>query len=226
MPTEIVLISCKFGVSGESMEKIRLQALILDYGGVVSLPQNRENIDFIIERLNQDYDDFIQVYYDLRAGYDNGQLSGQEFWLKVLQHYGLNPNGFDLDRFIREDVKSWTHLNQSILRFITENRTRIPKLAMISNMVTDTLVYMRRNYDWLSLFDELVFSCEIGVNKPDREIYEICMQQLKVNPQDCLFVDDSANNIKGAREVGMNCVLYESFPQFMIELQEKYQMFS
>ena len=206
------------------MEKIKIQALILDYGGVISLPQNRGNLDWIIACLQQDYDDFIQVYYDLRVGYDNGNLSGQEFWLKVLEHYGLNPNGFDLDRFIREDVNSWTHLNQSILRFITDNRTKIPKLAMISNMVTDTLVYMRRKYDWLELFDELVFSCEIGVNKPDREIYEVCLQKLKVSPQKCLFVDDSAKNIKGAQAVGMHGLLYESFPRFMIELNENYQV--
>jgi len=208
------------------MGKIKIQALILDYGGVISLPQNRENIDFIVESLKQDYDDFIQVYYDLRGGYDSGQLSGQEFWLKVLEHYGLNPNGFDLDRFIREDVNSWTHLNQPILRFIAENRTRIPKLAMISNMVTDTLVYMRKHYDWLGLFDELVFSCELGVNKPEREIYDICLQKLKVSPQECLFVDDSANNIKGAQAAGMHCIQFESYQQFMNELQANYQMFS
>jgi len=120
------------------MEKINIRALILDYGGVISQPQNRTNINNILQCLDQDYDDFMPVYYDLRAGYDNGQLSGKEYWVKVLQHYDLEPNGFDLSYFIQEDVNSWININQSMIRFITENRNRIPKLAMISNMVEDT----------------------------------------------------------------------------------------
>jgi putative hydrolase of the HAD superfamily len=207
------------------MEKFKIIALILDYGGVVSQPQNLENVRNILRCLGQEFDDFMQVYYDLRAGYDNGQLSGQQYWAKVLQHYDLEPNGFDLSYLVQEDVNSWTQLNQSMLRFITENRNRIPKLAMISNMVEDTLVLMRRRYDWLDLFDELVFSCELGVNKPEREIYEVCLRRLDVDPNECLFVDDSAKNVQGAIEVGMHTIQFENFPQFMLELDQKYSLF-
>ena len=206
------------------MGKIKIRTLILDYGGVISQPQNPENVNTILQCLGQDYDDFMQVYYDLRVGYDNGQLSGQEYWVRVLRHYGLNPNGFDLSRFIREDVNSWTHLNHAMLQFITERKNRIPKLAMISNMVEDTLVFMREHYDWLDLFDELVFSCELGVNKPEREIYEICLRKLLIPPSECLFVDDSAINVNGAIEVGMHGMQFKTYTQFMLDLDEKYCM--
>ena len=206
------------------MEKIKIRALILDYGGVISQPQNPENVNYILQYIQQDYDDFMQVYYDLRVGYDNGQLSGQEYWVRVLQHYSLDPNGFNIPRFIQEDVASWTHLNESMLQFITENKDNIPKLAMISNMVDDTLVFMRRHYDWLDLFDELTFSCELGVNKPDREIYEICLRNLMIPPSECLFVDDSAKNVSGAIESGMYAIQFENFPQFILELDEKFSM--
>ena len=204
------------------MGKIKIRALILDYGGVISQPQNPENVNTILQCLGQDYDDFMQVYYDLRVGYDNGQLSGQEYWVKVLQHYGLDPNGFDLSRFIQEDVNSWTHLNESMLQFITENKNRIPKLAMISNMVDDTLVFMRRHYDWLDLFDELIFSCEVGVNKPEREIYEICLRKLNISPHECLFVDDSRINVKGAKDSGMRAIQFNNFSQFLHDFEEKF----
>jgi HAD superfamily hydrolase (TIGR01509 family) len=92
-------------------------------------------------------------------------------------------------------------------------------------MVEDTLVLMRRRYDWLDLFDELVFSCELGVNKPEREIYEVCLRRLDVDPNECLFVDDSAKNVQGAIEVGMHTIQFENFPQFMLELDQKYSLF-
>ena len=204
------------------MGKIKIRALTLDYGGVISQPQNPENVNTILQCLGQDYDDFMQVYYDLRVGYDNGQLSGQEYWVRVLRHYGLNPNGFDLSRFIREDVNSWTHLNHAMLQFITERKNRIPKLAMISNMVEDTLVFMREHYDWLDLFDELVFSCELGVNKPEREIYEICLRKLNISPHECLFVDDSRINVKGAKDSGMRAIQFNNFSQFLHDFEEKF----
>ena len=207
------------------MTKIKIRALILDYGGVISQPQNRANINNILQCLGQDYDDFMQVYYDLRAGYDNGQLSGQEYWGRVLQHYDLEPNGFDLSYLIQEDVNSWTFINQSMIRFISDNRNRIPKLAMISNMVEDTLVLMRRQYNWLDLFDELVFSCELGINKPEREIYEVCMSRLSVEPDECLFVDDSTKNIQGALDVGMHSIHFKSNSQFMLEFDQKFSWF-
>ena len=72
------------------MEKIKIRALILDYGGVISQPQNPENVNYILQYIQQDYDDFMHVYYDLRVGYDNGQLSGEGYWVKVLRHFDLS----------------------------------------------------------------------------------------------------------------------------------------
>ena len=123
---------------------------------------------------------------------------------------------------IQEDVNSWTHLNQAMIQFFTENRDRIPMLGMISNMVEDTLVLMRRQYDWLELFDALIFSCELGINKPHREIYEICLQQLAVNPDECLFVDDSVANVDGAVAVGMHGLQFRTFNRFLRDLDEKF----
>ena len=204
------------------MKKIKIRGLILDYGGVISQPQNRQNVDNILRLLGKDYDDFMQVYYDLRVGYDSGQLSGEEYWIRVLRHFSLNPNGFDLSNFIHEDVKSWTVLNDSVLQYLKENRGRIPKLAMISNMVEDTLVFMREHYDWLDLFDELVFSCELGVNKPEKEIYEICLRKLMIPPGECLFVDDSVKNVNGAVDSGMRAIQFTTFSRFLHEIEEKY----
>ena len=58
------------------MEKIKIRALILDYGGVISKPQNPENVHTMLQILKQDdADDFRKVYESKRANYDNGQLS-------------------------------------------------------------------------------------------------------------------------------------------------------
>ncbi len=51
---------------------------------------------------------------------------------------------------------------------------------------------------------QVVESCQVGVRKPSRGIYETCVQQLKVKPEECLFLDDIGRNLKGAKAVGIH----------------------
>jgi putative hydrolase of the HAD superfamily len=52
--------------------------------------------------------------------------------------------------------------------------------------------------------DELVFSCDVGISKPDPRIYEIACERLGVEPDECLFVGDGANDeLPGAERAGM-----------------------
>jgi putative hydrolase of the HAD superfamily len=56
-------------------------------------------------------------------------------------------------------------------------------------------------------FDATVFSCDVGVSKPDPRIYEIACERLEVEPADCLFVGDGANDeLPGAERAGMTAV--------------------
>jgi putative hydrolase of the HAD superfamily len=200
------------------MKKTRIRVLILDYGGVISKPQNPDNVNNILQILGQDLDDFRDIYLREREHYDSGRLSGREYWRNVLRSVGLEPSDSKVDDLIREDVKSWTRINDSVIRFVEESKARLHKLAIMSNMTKDTLVLMNRHFHWLELFDELVFSCEIGISKPDARIYETCLERLGVSAQECLFVDDSEENVLGAIKSGMNVIHFKSFPRFRQEL--------
>ncbi len=204
------------------MPKIKIIALVLDYGRVLSLPQDSRCVNNILEMLNQDYSDFHEAYIADRDEYDRGQVSGEGYWGRVLKRLGLPRDESGIKRLLKEDVKSWTKVNEEMIAFITENRGKFKKLAIISNMTVDTLSFLRKNCSWLSLFDDLTFSCEIGVNKPDRAIYESCLRELAIAPDECLFVDDSAENVRGAVEAGMNAVQFTSQIEFMHELNKKY----
>jgi putative hydrolase of the HAD superfamily len=204
------------------MDKIKIRAMILDYGGVISQPQNAENVNNILQSLKQDHNDFMEVYRGRRAQYDSGQISGEKYWVNILRHYGLEPNGFDIARLIQEDVRSWTQINEAMIQFITESRGKIHKLAVISNMTSDSLAFIKKHHRWPELFDELILSCEIGINKPDRQIYETCLRKLNVYPNECLFVDDSLENVKGAIDVGMYAIQFKTFSEFQSELSGKY----
>jgi putative hydrolase of the HAD superfamily len=60
--------------------------------------------------------------------------------------------------------------------------------------------------------DEPVFSCSVGVAKPDPRIYAIAAERLGVEPGECLFVDDQPSFVDGALEAGMDAVIFGDEP--------------
>jgi putative hydrolase of the HAD superfamily len=200
---------------------VSIRALVLDYGGVLSLPQDAASVGRMIEHLRTaagppvDGELFRRVYRHSRPAFDSGLMTGEQYWRGVAEGCGLDPADVDLAYLIARDVESWTQLNEPMVWFVHDVRPRVHRLAIISNMTPNTLVSMREHFGWLALFDECVFSCELGTNKPGREIYEHCIRRLGLRAEECLFVDDSAENVLGAREVGMAAIRFECMEQFL-----------
>lgn len=85
-------------------------------------------------------------------------------------------------------------------------RRRGHKLGMISACSQDVPEVWERT-PFGKLFDSAVFSCSVGVSKPDPRIYEISCEELGVAARDCLFVGDGANDeLPGAERAGMTAL--------------------
>jgi epoxide hydrolase-like predicted phosphatase len=70
------------------------------------------------------------------------------------------------------------------------------------------------------LFDALVLSHEVGMRKPDPEIYALAAARLGVPASACVAVDDLITNVLGARRAGMRAVLHEDDATTIAELEE------
>jgi putative hydrolase of the HAD superfamily len=92
------------------------------------------------------------------------------------------------------------------VRTLRELRRRGHRLGMISACSQDVPdVWERTPFD--PLFDSAVFSCSVGVSKPDPRIYALACVELGVQAGDCLFVGDGANDeLPGAERAGMTAV--------------------
>ena len=62
---------------------------------------------------------------------------------------------------------------------------------------------------YLDLFDGVFASCDVGLLKPDAEIYRAFLRKFDLRAEECLFIDDMRANIEGAQRVGMNGHCYE-----------------
>jgi epoxide hydrolase-like predicted phosphatase len=78
-------------------------------------------------------------------------------------------------------------------------------------------IYERAPVD---LFDVTVISGEVGLHKPQPEIYELACERLGVEPSQAAFVDDLRENCDGAEAVGMTAVLHRETPATLARLNE------
>lgn len=92
------------------------------------------------------------------------------------------------------------------------------KTAMLSNIGRGSLDRRFAAEELEALFDVVVVSGDVGMVKPDHEIYKYTASMLNVLPENCVFLDDREGYCAAAREVGMQAIWYRDFVQAKAEL--------
>ncbi|MFE4334951.1 HAD family hydrolase [Streptomyces sp. NPDC056831] len=84
------------------------------------------------------------------------------------------------------------------------------RLGILSNSFVGAREREEKLYGFGDLADDIVYSHEIGICKPEAGAFEVTCARLGVKPADCLFIDDFAVNVTAAEAAGMRGLLFES----------------
>lgn len=98
--------------------------------------------------------------------------------------------------------------NEELIGYVRGLRGRC-RLGILSNSFVGAREREAERYGFDTLVEQIVYSHEIGVEKPDPRAFEAAWTALGVRPADCLFVDDVAANVAAARAAGMRGHLFE-----------------
>src|SRR6185369_7475118 len=89
------------------------------------------------------------------------------------------------------------------------------RTAILSNLPRPLGEELRSTPGFLEHFDHVTFSYELGVVKPQPEIYLDTIAGLDIAPSDALFLDDRQDNVDGSRAVGLRGELYTTWEDFV-----------
>jgi 2-haloacid dehalogenase len=89
---------------------------------------------------------------------------------------------------------------------LTDLRATGIRLVALSNWSAEMFPIAQERFDFLAWFEGIVISGEVGVNKPDRRIFEHLVERFGIDPAAALFVDDSPANIDAARTFGLGAI--------------------
>lgn len=107
----------------------------------------------------------------------------------------------------------WTEtLGEAIGPTVTvldELRQTEVRLFALSNWSAETFPVARPRYPFLDWFEGIVISGEVGITKPDERVYHHLLDRFGLDAASTVFIDDSAANVRAAREVGMIALRFE-----------------
>jgi putative hydrolase of the HAD superfamily len=198
-----------------------LEAVIFDYGEVLSGPPDPQAHRNLLNIAGVPEEAFEKAYWAHRLDYDADILNGQTYWQTVAHDTGVHFTAEQISQLLEQDAIMWMNLNPAMLAWIPKIKQAGFRLGILSNMGDGVLDYMRPRFPWLAQFDHLTWSCELGVVKPDPAIYLHTVNKLNVAPDRALFIDNLQKNIVGAEAVGLHAALFENPEQLQNDLARR-----
>lgn len=197
-----------------------IRAVIFDYGMVLSNPAVPAAHERMVVASGLSREVLDQHYWANRHSYDLG-MTGREFWAKVAADAGTAFSPAQVLNLIESDIQMWTSVNEDMLAWAEALREAGVRTAILSNMVWEILLHMRKRFGWLDRFDQHTWSCELGIAKPDPEIYLYTCEGLGVPPEETLFLDDKPENVAAAEKLGMKAIGFTTVKRLREQLEER-----
>ena len=183
-----------------------LKAVILDVGGVLIRTYSRAGREKWADKLGiADSWEFENFVFSGESGQQAqlGQKTFEAHWHWVGQHFDLSEA--ELDE-MRRDFFVGDELNEPLVEHIKRIRKAGYKTGLLSNFADDARWVWTDKFPFIQYFDGIIISYEVGIMKPDPQIYRLALESVGVEPQEAVFVDDFAHNIEGAKRVGMQTI--------------------
>jgi putative hydrolase of the HAD superfamily len=191
------------------------KALLVDFGGVLTTDIWSSFAAFCAQR-GLDAEAAKQLFREnpdaiaALRGLETGEVEAPEFERRFAELLGTEPEG------LIEGLFAGLQPAQPMVEAVRGAREAGVPTGLISN----SWVMDHYTDEIRGLFDAVVISAEVGLHKPQPEIYRLAAERLGVATEDCVIVDDLRENCAGAEAVGMTAVLHRDADQTIARMEE------
>jgi epoxide hydrolase-like predicted phosphatase len=194
----------------------KIKAVIWDMGGVILRTAGKTPREQLAQKFNMSLDMLYMLVFDSESAEKAtiGSIEEKDHWQAIAKTLGIPDSG--IDEF-REKFWEGDLIDTELTEFI-ESLNRVVKTGLLSNAWSGARDSLCGRINCDQLFQYSIFSCEVGLRKPDARIYEKMLSLMKVEAQEAIFVDDFLENIEGANAVGINGVHFKTTQQAMADV--------
>jgi putative hydrolase of the HAD superfamily len=194
-----------------------VKGLLVDFGGVLTTNVFDSFKEFCraeglpedaVKNMFRERGEGLELLREL----ETGELTADDFSARFAPLLGVSPDN------LVERLFGGIGPDESMLEAVRRARRAGIKTGLISNSWGDGLAYDPALLE--QLCDAVVISGDVGLHKPQPEIFYLGAERIGVAPEDCVFVDDLRENCEGAEAVGMKAILHRGSARTLPQLQE------
>ncbi len=191
-----------------------IRSVIFDLGGVV-LKNGIYTAIPIYEKKHKMPKDSLRNLFDNKylIPLELGKISEEVLWRGLASDLGQDISDF------KEIVFKNFILQKGVWK-IAKKCKKSYKIGLLTNNSKEWAEQLEKKYNLSKLFNIIVVSAKVGLRKPDPEIYQLITKKLKVNPSECVFIDDLTENVQGAKKLGIKSFQFKSSSQCRKELKK------
>ena len=192
----------------------RISAIVFDLGNVVLNYDHGRSVKRLAQLAGcgeEEVESFI--FGGLKDGFNRGKLSAKEFYTRVRDRFDL-PICLDAFTSIWGDI-FWE--NPEVTGLLPALRKRYP-LYLLTNTDVLHFQYIIDNFSVIPQFRKIFASHQMGVAKPDPEIYLRALREIGRPASAVLYVDDDPGFVAVARDCGINTIHYAGGKRIRDEL--------
>ena len=201
-----------------------MRGLIVDWGGVLTMPVHVAIGNWLTATgVDQNhYGSVVRGWVTPLPGdsspvhrLERGELAVEEFEHLLSAALAREGSVVDAQGLVATMFADLAIYEDSMTSLVTRAHAAGIRTGLLSNSWGND--YDRS--DWHEMFDAVVISGEVGMRKPEPEIFELALDRIGLRAGECVFVDDMAYNITAAQRAGLAGIVHRTFDQTARELE-------
>ena len=195
-----------------------IRAVVFDIGGVLEITPDLGLTERWETRLRLPAGELNQRMHDVWAAGSIGTITEGDVHQAITDRLGLD--GQQLAAFMADFWREYLGTaNTQLIEYARQLRPRY-RTGILSNSFVGAREREQAAYGFEDLVNEIVYSHEAGMSKPDPRIYALTCARLDVRAEETVFLDDTGRCVDGAREAGLHAVRYQDNAQAIEEIEK------
>jgi len=196
----------------------QVQSIIWDFAGVLLHTVNGKSFNTrLAERLEVPLD-VLQSVTESKVNdlWDMNEIGDDEFYAYLLDALHLPK---EKEAVIRHFVVKDFYVDQTLLTYIKGLKRSFTNV-LLTNFPAHIHDFMQTDWIVVGAFDHVIASCDVKLIKPDPAIYELTLERIGNDAEECVFIDDREINTKAAEALGFHGIVYKTREQTINDLEK------
>ena len=183
-----------------------IKGILFDFDGVLTLDANgtQSICNYVCLKSDVDKNIFEREYRKYNAELSIGKLTHEAIWDDICRAIGQ-----DISIEILYDSFVNTPINSGMIALANKLKDSNFKIGMVTDNKADRMKSIIEYHKWHSFFDGIVVSADVGSKKDQEEIFLKAYELLELRPEECVFIDNSRENLIAPSSLGTNVIFFD-----------------